>query len=102
MSDDRQPEADLTTKHLDPEVLKGLQNRLSRVEGHVRGVNKMIESGSSCDLVLVQLSAIKAAIVKVEGILLEDHIDSCVIPAVQAGQGEAAVKSLKRALQKLL
>lgn len=102
MPEEQSPRASLTTRHLDPDVLKSLQNRLSRVEGHVRGVNKMLENGSSCDEVLVQLAAIKAAIVKVEGLLLEDHIDTCVIPAVQAGNGDAAVKSLKRALLKLL
>ncbi|WP_051935693.1 metal-sensitive transcriptional regulator [Deinococcus sp. YIM 77859] len=102
MPADRSLDAEPTTRQLDPEVLKSLQNRLSRVEGHVRGVSRMLENGSSCDEVLVQLAAIKAAIVKVEGLLLEDHIDSCVIPAVQAGNGDAAVKSLKRALLKLL
>ena len=102
MPEDRPRDGDLTTRQLDPDVLKSLQNRLSRVEGHVRGVNKMLENSSPCDEVLVQLAAIKAAIVKVEGLLLENHIDTCVIPAVQAGNGDAAVKSLKRALLKLL
>jgi DNA-binding FrmR family transcriptional regulator len=53
--------------------------RLSRIEGHIRGIKKMLEDGRSCDQILLQLSAVKAALNKATKILLEDHFDHCVI-----------------------
>ena len=53
--------------------------RLSRIEGHVRGIKKMLEDGQSCDQVLLQLSAVKAALNKATKILLEDHFDNCLL-----------------------
>lgn len=53
--------------------------RLSRIEGHIRGIKKMLEDGQSCDQVLLQLSAVKAALNKATKILLEDHFDNCVL-----------------------
>ena len=53
--------------------------RLSRIEGHVRGIKKMLEDGQSCDQVLLQLSAVRAALNKATKILLEDHFDNCVL-----------------------
>lgn len=53
--------------------------RLSRIEGHIRGIKKMLENGQSCDQILLQLSAVKAALNKATKILLEDHFDHCVI-----------------------
>lgn len=53
--------------------------RLSRIEGHIRGIKKMLEDGKSCDQVLLQLSAVKAALNKATRILLEDHFDNCVL-----------------------
>lgn len=53
--------------------------RLSRIEGHIRGIKKMLEEDQSCDQVLLQLSAVRAALNKATKILLEDHFDNCVI-----------------------
>ena len=53
--------------------------RLSRIEGHIRGIKKMLEDGQSCDQVLLQLSAVKAALSKATKILLEDHFDNCLL-----------------------
>ncbi|HOI75535.1 MAG TPA: metal-sensitive transcriptional regulator [Syntrophales bacterium] len=63
-----------THEHTD-EVVK----RLSKIEGHIRGIKKMIEDGQSCDQVLLQLSAVRAALNKATKILLEDHFDQCVL-----------------------
>lgn len=54
-------------------------NRLSRIEGHIRGIKKMLEDGQPCDQVLLQLSAVRAALNKTTKILLEDHFDHCVL-----------------------
>lgn len=53
--------------------------RLSRIEGHIRGVKKMLEEDQPCEQVLLQLSAVRAALNKATKILLEDHFDNCVL-----------------------
>jgi DNA-binding FrmR family transcriptional regulator len=55
-----------------------LLNRLNRVEGQVRGVARMIEEGRYCIDVLTQISAVKAAIARVESEVLKDHLQHCV------------------------
>ncbi|MFQ5923443.1 MAG: metal-sensitive transcriptional regulator [Anaerolineales bacterium] len=50
------------TTYLEPELVENLQVRLNRIEGHVRGVNRMLEDQDDCDDIVVQLSAIKAAL----------------------------------------
>ena len=59
------------TTYLEPELIENLQNRLNRIEGSVRGINRMLENKDSCDDIVVQLSAIKAALTQVTIKLLE-------------------------------
>ena len=55
-----------------------LINRLSRIEGQVRGLSKMIEEDRYCIDVLTQIRAIKAALGRVEANLLKDHLNHCI------------------------
>jgi DNA-binding FrmR family transcriptional regulator len=80
------------------EVLK----RLARVEGHVRGIAKMVEEDRECPAILLQIAAIQAALNKVSQIVLEDHIETCVAKAIREGQGEEAVQELREAVARLL
>lgn len=59
--------------------------RLSRIEGQVRGLQKMIEDDRYCVDILVQIKAVKAALKKVEGELLKDHVDHCIASAMKTG-----------------
>lgn len=59
--------------------------RLNRIEGQVRGVNRMIEEGRYCIDVLQQLQAIKAALARVEDAVLKDHAATCVESAIESG-----------------
>ena len=63
--------------------------RLRRIEGQVRGIAGMIEDGRYCIDVLHQLSAVKAALRKVESQVLKDHADSCVEHALESGDVDA-------------
>ncbi len=56
--------------------------RLSRIEGQVRGLQNMIEADRYCVDILVQVKAVTAALKKVEGELLKDHVDHCLAAAV--------------------
>lgn len=60
-------------------------SRLSRIEGQVRGVSRMIEEGRYCIDILTQLRAIRAALNKVENEILKDHADHCVTDAIKSG-----------------
>lgn len=56
--------------------------RLSRIEGQVRGLQKMIEDDRYCVDILVQVKAVTAALKRVEGELLKDHVDHCLAAAI--------------------
>lgn len=77
-------------------------DRMARIEGHVRGVRRMAEEGRACEDVLVQLAAVRAAITQAGRILLEDHLESCVLDGVAAGNPEATIARLKEALAKII
>jgi len=62
--------------------------RLSRIEGQVRGLQKMVEDDRYCVDILVQIKAVTAALKKVEGELLKDHADHCVANALASNDIE--------------
>jgi len=76
--------------------------RLARIEGHVRGVRRMVEEDKSCPEVLLQLAAVRAALNRVGRIVFEDHVETCVSKAIKEGAGESAVAELKEALARFL
>lgn len=57
--------------------------RLATIEGHIRGVEKMVEQGAYCVDVIRQIHAIQSALSKVSAMVLEDHLNSCVITAIR-------------------
>jgi DNA-binding FrmR family transcriptional regulator len=57
--------------------------RLKNIEGHVHGIEQMVENGTYCIDVIKQINAVQAALNKVSGIILEGHLHSCVITAVR-------------------
>ena len=63
----------------------GLLNRLSRIEGQVRGVGRMVEEDRYCIDVLTQLRAIRAALARVESEMLKAHLDHCIESAIVSG-----------------
>ena len=81
---------------------KQILNRLSRIEGHVRGISKMVENDRDCSDILLQIVATQAAIKKVSKIILEDHIDTCILESVDKGTIESELKELKASLATLL
>ena len=92
----------LNDVYLDPEVEKELQDRLSRIEGHVRGIKRMLGEHASCEDLLIQLSAVRAAVNKTTARLLENHMETCVAECIRAGEGEQAVRHLKGALSQVV
>ncbi|MBU5467647.1 metal-sensing transcriptional repressor [Virgibacillus sp. MSJ-26] len=69
-------------------------NRLKRIEGQVRGIQKMVEDDRYCVDILVQISAINAALKKVGFSVAERHAKHCVSHAVKSGDGEESIDEL--------
>src|SRR5699024_10180762 len=80
---------------------KKVITRLKRIEGHVRGIQKMIEEDCYCVDVIIQINAINAARKQVGFSLLEDHANHCVIHALESGDGEASVQELINVVKQL-
>ena len=89
------------SKHRTEEEKKALVNRLSRLEGQIRGIRGMIEKDAYCTDILVQASAASAAINAFNKELLASHIRSCVADDIRAGRDEV-VDELVNTLQKLM
>lgn len=88
-------------KHRSEEEYKALLNRLSRIEGQVRGVRKMVESDAYCTDILIQVSAINAALNAFNRELLANHIRTCVADGIREGK-EDKIDELVATLQKLM
>ncbi len=89
------------TKQRSEEEYKGLLNRLSRIEGQVRGVRKMVESDVYCTDILMQVSAIQAALNAFNRELLSNHIRTCVADGIRNGE-DATIDELITTLYKLM
>ena len=88
-------------KNREGEEYRSLVNRLSRIEGQVRGIKSMIENDGYCTDILVQVSAAQAALSAFTKELLGAHIRSCVAEGIRGGD-EAVVDELITTVQKLM
>ncbi|MBQ6906387.1 MAG: metal-sensing transcriptional repressor [Clostridia bacterium] len=89
-----------TKKRSDSEYTS-LVNRLNRIEGQVRGIKKMVESDAYCTDILVQVSAITAALNAFNRELLANHVKTCVADDIRNGKDET-IDELVQTLQKLM
>ncbi|MBQ8289080.1 MAG: metal-sensing transcriptional repressor [Clostridia bacterium] len=89
------------TKERSEEELRSLQNRLSRIEGQIRGIRKMVEKDAYCTDILTQVAAVNAALNAFSRELLANHIKTCVADDIKAGKDET-VDELVATLQKLM
>ena len=89
------------TKRRGEAEYKSLINRLARIEGQVRGVRRQVESDAYCVDILMQVSAIQAALNAFSRELLGSHIRTCVADGIRQGDDEV-VTELVNMLQKLL
>lgn len=80
---------------------KAVLNRLSRAIGHLESIKRMVEDGRDCSEVLIQLSAVKSAINNTGKIILQDHIEHCIVDAVLRILLDAN-KNWKRAIDRFM
>jgi DNA-binding FrmR family transcriptional regulator len=82
------------------ESREGLINRLNRIEGQVRGLQRMLESGRECEEVITQVMAIRSALEQAGLLLVDHHIQNCVLKDVTCS--EESLLALERAMRSLM
>ena len=80
---------------------KAVLNRLSRAIGHLESIRRMVEEGRDCSEVLIQLSAVKAAVNNTGKVILKDHIEHCLVEAVECGDMES-IADLTEAIDRFM
>lgn len=88
-------------KERDEKERKDLQNRLRRIEGQVRGIQKMLDNDAYCTDILMQVSAITSALNSFNKLILANHIRTCVADNIRDGN-EEVIDELTDVLQKLM
>ena len=83
------------------EHTKAVLNRLSRAIGHLESIKKMVENGRDCSEVLIQLSAVKAAINNTGKVILQDHIQHCLVDAIESGDMKE-IEELNKAIDRFI
>ncbi len=109
MSDQQPPRSLISRKtssevriYLSPEVEHNIDVRLARIEGHVRSIRRMLAEHTDCETLLIQMSAVKAAMNQVIIKTLEGHIETCVSACVEDEEAIQALERLKKALALVL
>ncbi|MCZ8515030.1 metal-sensitive transcriptional regulator [Paenibacillus filicis] len=87
--------------HHSEKTKNNLISRLNRIEGQIRGIKGLIEKDTYCDDVLNQIAAAQSALNSVGKLLLENHMNSCVIERIQEGDHEV-IKELMITMNKLI
>lgn len=77
-----------------PEFRKKISSRLNRIDGQVRGIEKMILNGVFCDEILNQISSVKSALNGIAKIVLETHLRSCVVHDIKSGMENIVLEEL--------
>ena len=80
---------------------KAVLNRMARLIGHMQSVKQMIKDGRDCSEVLIQLSAVDAAIKSVSRVILKDHMEYCIVDAIKSGD-EKSIENINKALEQFL
>lgn len=89
-------------KHTHPHTqTKAVLNRMARLIGHLRATKRMIEDGRDCSEVLIQLSAVGAAIKSVSKVILKDHMEHCIVDAINAGD-KKSLEKLNKAIEQMM
>lgn len=89
------------TKERDVKEYKDLCNRLSRIEGQIRGIKGMVEKDAYCIDILNQVSAAQSALNSFTKVLLDNHIKSCVVQDIKEGK-EDTVEELVKTIGKFI
>lgn len=84
---------------IDQETKDSTRRRLLSIKGQVQGIQQMIEDEKYCVDILIQLSAVRAALGKVSAIVLKRHVESCVVSAIESGSEEKVAEKIEELVQ---
>ena len=87
--------------HHDPAQRQAVVHRIARATGHLNAVKKMVEDDRDCSDVLIQLAAVQSALNSVSRIILKDHIEHCIVEAVEEND-EEAIERLNKAIDRMI
>jgi len=79
--------------------IEAVTNRLKRIEGQVRGLIKMIDENKSCEEILIQIGAVKSALHKTGQVILESHMQHCVVDGIREGKENETIEKLSSAIE---
>ncbi|WP_446899278.1 metal-sensing transcriptional repressor [Clostridium sp. LBM24168] len=88
-------------KNNNHESTKAVVNRLSRAIGHLQYVKKMVEDGRDCSEILIQIAAVRNAINNTGKVILKDHINHCVVTAIE-NNDKKTLEDLNKAIDKFI
>ncbi|HEU5317237.1 MAG TPA: metal-sensing transcriptional repressor [Chloroflexota bacterium] len=88
--------------HVEHQQSAAVVRRIKRAEGHLAAVRRMVEDGRDCPEILIQLSAVRAALDATAKLVLADHVESCLRDAAHDGDAERAWSDLEKALQSFI
>lgn len=77
---------------------KSVVNRLARIEGHVRAIKEMTQEGRDCPEILLQIAAARKALENTAKVILKDHLEGCVVDAIQHGNEKQVIEDLNKTL----
>ncbi len=83
------------SKSMGPSAKASVAKRLSRIEGQVRGIARMVEEDRYCIDIVTQISAVRAALRRAEEEVLRDHVAHCVAHAIRSGDAEEQKKKVE-------
>ena len=87
--------------HHSAEHIRQVSNRLARAIGHLESVKKMVEEDRDCAEVLIQLAAVRSALINTGKVILKDHMDHCIVDAVEHNDWKA-IDELNRAIEQFI
>ncbi len=98
-----EPVAETAHGYIKAKDKEKLQNRLRRIEGQVRGVQRMVDEETYCVDILTQIASVVSALEKVGTILLKDHVEHCVRESVEKNEGaDEKIEELTAAVERFL
>jgi len=84
---------------IDQATTDSTRRRLLSIKGQVQGIQQMIDDEKYCVDILIQLSAVRAALGKVSAIVLKRHVESCVVSAIESGSEEKMAEKIEELVQ---
>jgi DNA-binding FrmR family transcriptional regulator len=101
--ENRQTTSDTTHGYIKAKDKEKLQNRLRRIEGQVRGVQRMVNEEVYCADILTQIASVVSALEKVGALVLRDHVEHCVRESIEKGEdADAKIEELTAAVERFL